>query len=98
MFVIKVSSAWSSDLSGSCDLKARCIDGSLDDDLKASVSMDPSTVEAVVNWPRQMNAKEIRSFLGLVSYYRRCVQGLPSLAMSLTKLTRKNEKFMDCRV
>lgn len=53
--------------------------------------MDPSTVEAVVNWPRQMNVKEIKSFLGLTGYYRRFVKGFSSLAVPLAKLTRKNE-------
>ena len=37
---------------------------------------------------------EIRSFLGLVGYYRKFVEGFSNLAAPLTKLTRKEEKFI----
>ena len=57
------------------------------------ISMDPTKVEAVSNWPRPTNISEIRSFLGLAGYYRRFVQGFLKLASPLTHLTRKNIKF-----
>ncbi|TYK26964.1 pol protein [Cucumis melo var. makuwa] len=34
------------------------------------VSVDPAKIEAVTNWPRPSTVSEIRSFLGLQSYYR----------------------------
>lgn len=40
------------------------------------------------------NPSEIRSFHGLMGYYRRFVEGCSSIAASLTKLTKKNEKFI----
>jgi hypothetical protein len=66
---------------------------------KEGVSVDPSKVEAVVNWARPTSAHEIRSFLGLAGYYRRFVEGFSKLAAPLTKLTKKNEVFLwteDC--
>nr|GEZ08172.1 putative reverse transcriptase domain-containing protein [Tanacetum cinerariifolium] len=37
---------------------------------------------------------EVRSFLGLAGYYRRFVEGFSRLALPLTKLIRKGEKFV----
>ncbi|GJZ33886.1 putative reverse transcriptase domain-containing protein [Tanacetum coccineum] len=37
---------------------------------------------------------EVRSFLGLAGYYRRFVDGFSRLALPLTKLMRKGEKFV----
>ena len=33
------------------------------------ILVDPSKIEAVVNWLRPTNVSEVRSFLGLVGYY-----------------------------
>ena len=37
---------------------------------------------------------EIQSFLGFAGYYRKFVKGFSKLAAPLTKLTRKEEKFV----
>ena len=34
------------------------------------ISVDPKKVEVIQNWPRPTSVTEIRSFLGLASYYR----------------------------
>ncbi|KAL0549437.1 hypothetical protein IC582_013919 [Cucumis melo] len=57
------------------------------------VSIDPQKVEAVVNWERPTSAIEVRSFLGLTGYYRRFIEDFSRLALPLTALTRKNDKF-----
>jgi hypothetical protein len=61
---------------------------------KDSISVDPKKVEAVVNWERPTNVHEIKSFLGLVGYYWRFVEGFSKLSGLLTTLTRKNACFL----
>ena len=57
------------------------------------IEVDPSKVEAVLNWSRPTNVTEVRSFLGLAGYYRRFIEGFSKLAGPLTQLTRKGIKF-----
>nr|GFB92415.1 putative reverse transcriptase domain-containing protein [Tanacetum cinerariifolium] len=58
------------------------------------ITMDPGKVEAITKWPRPMSVTEVPSFLGLAGYYRRFVEGFSRLALPLTKLMRKGEKFV----
>lgn len=37
------------------------------------VATDPSKIESVINWPTPSSVKNIRSFLGLCSYYRKFI-------------------------
>ncbi|XP_058758712.1 uncharacterized protein LOC131631965 [Vicia villosa] len=58
------------------------------------VVVDPSKVEAVINWGRPKNATKVRSFLGLAGYYRRFIMGFSKCALPLTRLTRKEVSFI----
>ena len=58
------------------------------------ISVDPQKIEAIVDWKPPTNVTEVRSFLGLASYYRKFVEGFSKIATPLTKLTRKEEKFI----
>ncbi|GJT22234.1 retrotransposon protein, putative, ty3-gypsy subclass [Tanacetum coccineum] len=58
------------------------------------IIMDPSKVEAITKWPRPTTVTEVRSFLGLAGYYRCFVEGFSRLALPLTQLMRKGEKFV----
>ncbi|GJW00415.1 putative nucleotidyltransferase, ribonuclease H [Tanacetum coccineum] len=58
------------------------------------IIMDPSKVEAITKWPRPTTVTEVRSFLGLAGYYRCFVKGFSRLALPLTQLMRKSEKFV----
>ena len=57
------------------------------------VTVDPKKVEAVMSWERPKSVFEIRSFLGLVGYYRRFIEDFSLLAAPMTKLTQKEVKF-----
>ena len=60
---------------------------------KDGISVDPGKVDAVSNWRRPTTVTEIRSFLGLVGYYRRFIEGFYKIALPLTSLTQKGVKF-----
>ncbi|GJR92989.1 putative reverse transcriptase domain-containing protein [Tanacetum coccineum] len=51
-------------------------------------------VEAITKCARPTFVTEVQSFLGLAGYYRRFVEGFSRLALPLTKLMRKGEKFV----
>ena len=57
------------------------------------VGTDPAKVEAVRNWQVPRSVGEVRSFLGLASYYRRFVRDFASTASPLHRLTDKGRKF-----
>lgn len=50
-------------------------------------------VKSIVEWPTPRSATEVRSFLGLASYYRRFVAGYAKVASPLHKLTHSQNKF-----
>ncbi|GJZ98817.1 putative reverse transcriptase domain-containing protein [Tanacetum coccineum] len=54
------------------------------------IHVDPSKIEAVKNWKSPRTPTEIRSFLGLVGYYRRFIENFSKMAKFLTILTQKS--------
>ncbi|XP_073121477.1 uncharacterized protein [Henckelia pumila] len=63
------------------------------------ISVDPSKVKAVINWPRPTSVPEIRTFIGLAGYYRQFIEGFSSIAKPITQLTQKNAPYIltdDC--
>ena len=57
------------------------------------VSTDPKKIEAVRTWPSPRTAKDVKSFLGLCSYYRRFVRGFADIARPLYRLTEGQREF-----
>jgi len=57
------------------------------------VSTDPGKLDLVKDWPQPRDLHEVRSFLGLASYYRRFVPTLAEVAAPLHALMGKNRKF-----
>ena len=53
----------------------------------------PSKVKAVLDYPRPSTPKQVRAFLGLISFYRRYVKQFSTVASPLYALTEKGKVF-----
>jgi hypothetical protein len=58
------------------------------------ISMDPSKVQEVMDWKPPKSVHQIRSFLGLVGYYRRFILDISRIAKPMTELLKKGVKFV----
>ena len=57
------------------------------------ISTDPEKVRAVKDWPVPTRVTDVRSFLGLCSYYRRFVKDFSAIARPLHRLTERGKDF-----
>ncbi|MCG7878904.1 MAG: RNA-directed DNA polymerase, partial [Candidatus Thiodiazotropha endolucinida] len=58
------------------------------------IETDPEKILAVQEWPIPINITEVRSYLGLCSYYRRFIPKFAEIAKPLHRLTEKGQKFV----
>ena len=59
----------------------------------AGICADPAKCQQVQDWPVPRDLHEVRSFVGLCSYYRRHIQGFTELAAPLYELATKGTDF-----
>ncbi|KAK2918385.1 hypothetical protein Q8A73_002756 [Channa argus] len=57
------------------------------------VTTDRAKVAAIKEWPQPTTTSELRSFLGLASYYRRFVKDFATIASTLHRVTEKGRRF-----
>ena len=60
---------------------------------ESGTECDPEKTAAIQNWPRPTNVKKVRSFLGLVNFYRSYIPQCATIAYRMNQLTRKHVKF-----
>ena len=56
---------------------------------KAGIVVDLDKISLIVNFPKPTIVKQVRSYLGLCSYYRRAIKSFAEIASPLTKLLKK---------
>jgi hypothetical protein len=61
---------------------------------KEGISVDPSKVQEVMDWKPPKSVHQIRSFLGLASYYRKFIPDFSRIAKPMTELLKKGVKFV----
>ncbi len=61
---------------------------------KNGIRPDPDKTKAVANYPQPVNVSELRSFLGLVSYYRNFIENFAKIAQPLVNLLKKDKPFV----
>lgn len=61
--------------------------------LEQGIVVDPEKIKAIIDWPTPTNVTKIRSFMGLVGYYRRFIEVFSKIAHPITSLQKKDTKF-----
>jgi hypothetical protein len=60
---------------------------------KGGIAVDPTKVTTIMDWKTPSTVSKIRSFLGLVGYYRQFIEGFSKIAKPLTSLLEKGKEF-----
>jgi hypothetical protein len=60
---------------------------------KGGIVVDPAKVREIVGWKIPGSVTEIRSFMGLVGYYRCFIKGFSKIAKLMTSLLEKGKEF-----
>src|SRR5277367_6328261 len=76
-----------------CELIKQCVEYTGHFISEKGITVDPRKIDTIHNWPAPTNVSELRSFLGLASYYRKFVKGFSATASPLTQLLHKDISY-----
>ncbi|KAJ4431151.1 hypothetical protein ANN_19746 [Periplaneta americana] len=60
---------------------------------KEGISPDNDKVKVIQEFPTPKNAKDVKSFLGLAGYYRKCIVNFSEISKSLNDLLKKGKSW-----
>jgi hypothetical protein len=60
---------------------------------KGGIFIDPSKVQDVLSWKAPTSVDDIQSFLGLVGYYQKFIEGFLKISKPMTELLEKDKRF-----
>jgi hypothetical protein len=56
--------------------------------------VDPTKIQDVFSWDALASVRDIQSFLGLVGYYGRFIEGFSKITKPMTELLKNDKKFL----
>ena len=62
--------------------------------LEEGISMDPSTVQTILDWQTPTSVRDVQCFLGFVNFYRKFIKNYANIIIPLTQLTQMQMTFM----
>ena len=60
---------------------------------KDGIVVDPEKVRDIMEWEALRNVDEVKSFMGLVGYYKRFIKNFSLIAYPITSLQRKGKEI-----
>ena len=60
---------------------------------REGIRPDPKKVNSIEKWQTPENVDHVRSFLGLVGYYRNHIEDFATIAAPLQKLVKQNQEW-----
>jgi hypothetical protein len=58
------------------------------------IAVDPSKGRDILDWEPPKSVYQVRSFLGLVGYYRRFIPNFSKISKPITELLKKGTKYV----